>query len=239
MTGITDPKATEDMKRLIALMNENVTFDDHVSAPPAYDYYDYADTAASPSAYDYPVSPAIPSSGVAPPLPISTPDVEDMKRILQLFNSASAESPAARLNDRATKNRELRHALVTENTTKGTRIGSWEIVINEGLHGLKTFDVTSVHTGEAIAGDLTLYDAAHGIVSHLNEGGTINSRVVREILNTEASYAANRQDAATFKVRCEQATSSSRKAIMEDRYFDALEKTKAARIKLTDLVRRI
>jgi hypothetical protein len=126
---------------------------------------------------------------------------------------------------------------IAELTDRGTRIGSWEIVINEDARGLKSFDVTNIHTGEPIATDLTLYDAAHGIVRSLNDGGTINSRTIRDILNLEAQYSSSRQDAALFRSRMETSTTDSRRAVMEARYTEALEKTKAARRRLTGIVK--
>jgi hypothetical protein len=214
-----DPSAKDDMKRLIELMNKGVDFEE-TSAP-------FTNDMSTPD--------TIPVVESYSALSLD-PAVADMKRLLEALNGAQAQDPVRRQTDRSTRDRELREALVTETTHRGTRIGSWEIIVNESAQGLKTFDISNIKTGEAIASELTLYDAAHGIARLLNEGVTINSREIREILNTEANYARSRASAALYKTRMKETTSESRRAIMEDRYMDALEKAKLARITLTKIV---
>jgi hypothetical protein len=211
-----DPKEKNEMARLIALMNQGVNFEESHSQPK-------------------PETRMIESS-----IPVSDldPSIAAMKSILEAFHGT--QSPDRRLADRSDKDRELREALVTEITDRGTRVGSWEIIINEDDQGLKNFDVTNVHTGEPIAVALTVYDAALAITRHLNEGRTINSREIREILNTEASYDSSRQDAAIFRSRMESSQhigNKTRAAVMEARYVESLEKAKTARVKLSRLSR--
>lgn len=213
-----DPNEKNEMARLIAMMNQNVQFDEYAPAPEAI-----------------PVTRMIES---ALPLSDIDPAVAAMKNILEAFHGT--QSPDRRLSERSDRDRELREALVTEVTPRGTRVGSWEIVGNENYQGLKDYDVVNIHTGEPIATALTVYDAALGITRHLNEGLTINSREIREILNTEASYDSNRQDAAIFRSRLEASQHTgnvSRATVMEARYVESLEKAKTARVKLSKLAR--
>ncbi len=215
MNGAPDPKEVSEMARLVRLMNEGVTFDD-------------APEEVSPRTSII--------EGVIDPSPAGVdPSVAAMKSILEAFHGNS--SPVVELTDRATTNRELREALVTENTDRGTRIGSWEIIINEDDQGLKNFDVTNIHTGEPIATELSLYDAAHGIARALNEGEMINSNRVRNILAAEFDYVRARQNAAQFreKARVYEHTGDHRLPLMEDRFDEALSRAKTARQQIVKL----
>ena len=214
-----DPKEKNEMARLITLMNEGVVFEDN-SETEETSYLEGSIPARNDSS-------------------MLDPSIAAMKSILEAFNGS--QSLDKRLADRSETNRELREALVTEVTDRGTRVGSWEIIINENEEGLKNFDVTNVHTGEPIASNLTVYDAALGIARYLNEGMTINSREIRDILNVEASYDSSRRDAANFKSRMEtfsRSGNAARAGIMEARYVESLDKAKSARINLTKISRR-
>jgi hypothetical protein len=176
---------------------------------------------------------------------MSGPEVDakaDMKRILETFYGQG--SPSDNLKQRATVDRELREALITEATTNGTKMGSWEIVTQQDDNGLKSFDIVNVHTNEAIATDLSLYDAAFGIVRTLNEGGAINSPKVRDILVTEAEYARMRQNAANFRDRVKQYSKNvlnegveNKLELAKSRYSDALSRAKMARSRIEKLVK--
>ena len=128
--------------------------------------------------------------------------------------------------------------MVTETTPNGVRVGSWEIEISES-NGLKFYSVSNIHTGEPIASDLTLYDAAKGIASALNEGMTINTPTVRKLLNAEGAYSRARQNAAEFRQSMQIAENRGdrqKRAIAEDRFNEALARAKEARATLTRLV---
>jgi len=215
-----NPQEVGEMARLIRMMNEGVTFEDDAVAAPQPSTVSIIEGVLDNS-----------SSSM-------DPSVAAMKSILEAFNGTS--SPADALADRSSMDRELREALITEATDHGTRIGSWEIVVNENQQGLKNFDVTNVHTGEPIATELSLYDAAHGIVRALNEGLMINSSRVRDILAAEAEYDRARTSAAEFRERgrmLESRGENSRAAIMEDRFDVALAQAKDARTRLVKLAK--
>lgn len=155
------------------------------------------------------------------------PAVNAMQNILDMFKT-----------DGAPVNRELAEAMVTETTDNGVRVGSWEIAISEA-NGLKFYSVSNVHTGEPIASDLTLYDAAKGIASALNEGLTINTPTVRKLLNAEGAYSRARQNAAEHRqsmMVAENRGDSQKRAICEDRFNEALTRAKEARATLSKLV---
>lgn len=147
---------------------------------------------------------------------------DDMKAILELFNKGAQES-VERVREEAKDSKPLRDALMTQKTKDGVKMGSWEIKVHED-GGLKTYDVSNVYTGEAIAQDLTLYESALCLCKLLNFHVGINSSQVKEILNLEEQYARQRQEAAIFKVRVKQRTEAgdhTRAAIAEDRYNEA------------------
>jgi hypothetical protein len=119
--------------------------------------------------------------------------------------------------------RPLRDALVTQRTRDGVKMGSWEIKVLED-NGVKSYDVTNIHTREAIAHDLTLYESALCLCKLLNFHVGINSPAVKGILEMEESYAHHRSEAARFKHRNKQrldAGDTARAAIAEDRYDEA------------------
>lgn len=141
-------------------------------------------------------------------------------------------------NVESSTNKELREAMVTAKTDNGVRVGSWEITV-EDTNGLKSYTVSNIHTREPIASELTLYDAAKGIASSLNEGMTINTPHIRKILNAEGAYSRARQSAADYRqtmMISESKGNTKRKAIAEDRYNEALRKAKEARLALAELV---
>lgn len=214
MTGAPDPKEVSEMARLVRMMNEGVSFDEPEQ---------FVDSTPNP----------IKESSVR--LSDMDPSVAAMKNILEMFQNSGTEP----LVERAERDVELREALITEQTETGTRIGSWEISSNEDARGLKTFDIRSVHTGEPIATELTLYDAARGICRALNEGEVINSPRVRDILTAEFEYARARQNAAEFreKAMIYERRGDSRRPLMEDRFDEALARAKSARGRVVKLAR--
>lgn len=161
------------------------------------------------------------------------PSVNAMQNILDLFKTG--EDPASVMAERARTDRALAEAMVTDRTTNGVRVGSWEIVISEE-NGLKSYSVSNIHTGEPIATDLTLYDAAKGLASALNEGKTINTPIVRRLLNAEGAYSRARQSAADFRQTMMVAESAQKRAIAEDRFNEALLRAKEARAAIARLV---
>ena len=202
---------TNDMQRLIMAMNEGVYLEDQPKAVEPTFESKVRETHVDPSS-------------------------NDMQNILNLFKGA--DEPVSRMNERSVSDKQLREAMVTETTANGVRVGSWEIRIRD-IGGLKSYTVSNIHTNEPIASDLTLYDAAKGIASALNEGLTINTPTVRKLLNAEGSYSRARQSAAEFRqsmTLAEGRGDRTKKAIAEDRFNEALARAKEARTLLSKLV---
>lgn len=203
-----------DMKSLIMAMNEGVSLDD-LPPPPVATLPQQVETYKGTH-----VDPA----------------VNAMQHILDMFKTDG--NPAAAMAERSLTDRKLAEAMVTETTENGVRVGSWEIKISEA-NGLKFYSVSNIHTGEPIASELTLYDAAKGIASALNEGMTINTPTVRKLLNAEGAYSRARQSAAEFRQTMQIAESRGdrqKRAIAEDRFNEALARAKEARATLSRLV---
>lgn len=155
------------------------------------------------------------------PRPVDS-DTAAMKAILESFHAATDN-----LLNEAPVDRELREALITEPTTMGARIGSWEIRVRESRKR-KLYDVVHMN-GEVLASDLSLYEAAHGLVRILNEGGHINCYTAIELLRAEQDYSGRLQDMVHYKHSLTINPNSPRRAVLEARYGDAKRRAIAAR----------
>lgn len=174
---------------------------------------------------------------------------EDMANIIRKFNAGASsaylsdalDDSIQHLRDNAVSDRRLRDALVTERTSHGVKMGSWEIKVNEE-GTTKYYDVVNVHTKEPIANDLTLYESALALTKLLNFSVGINSPKIQEVLDLENKYARVRQDAAIFRARMKQrmaANDLTRAAIAEDRYNEARSEALALRESIVSLSKRV
>lgn len=169
--------------------------------------------------------------------PKGDPEVEAMKVILERLNQASGEV-VERLYEEAEHDHELGEALATDTTEHGARIGGWEIRVNEVGIGDRRYDVVNAVTKEPIAKDLFLYEAAYGLVKHLNQGVTINDRRVRHLLRIEEEFVRNRTDAASHKRRRDRLNDQGDEvgaAIAEDRFDESKRRAIIARDRLQHL----
>lgn len=150
-------------------------------------------------------------------------DTAQMKEILERFHAATDN-----ILTEAPVDRELREALITEPTGTGARIGAWEIRVRE-TRQRKLYDVTHIVSGETLASGLSLYEAAHGLVRILNEGGRINCYTAIELLRAEQDYSGRLQDMVHYKYRLTNNPNSPRRTVLEARYGDAKRRAIAAR----------
>ena len=150
---------------------------------------------------------------------VSSAETDAMKKVLENMNGlfSAMNGTMDVLTEQAEYDPELRTALVTERTARGSRIGSWEIV----KHGDNDFDVIHTGTGEPIAKSLKIYEAAVGLAKALNSGKTLTDEPVRQILVLESRYAQNLDKAAHFKQMAKKLVetgNTKRAAIQEDRF---------------------
>lgn len=166
------------------------------------------------------------------PAPMSN-DIAAMAKIMAAFSSVADD-----VVERADTGHypELSKALVTEATEKGARVGSWEI---EGrtVDGFgKFYEVLHVTTGEPIASDLRLYEAALALVNALNDGYPITTSRVKSILAIEEEYARNLSDAVGYASRMK-VTEGAQHDIAEARYSEAKRRALTAKKNLTSFTR--
>ena len=149
---------------------------------------------------------------------VGSADAEAMKEVLlRLQNLSESAAPA----QDGMVDHELNEALVTVPTPRGARIGSWEIIKNQGKH--PTYDVVSADGSTTIAKDLFVYEAAYGLTKVLNKGVPINDSRVTELLRLEESFVTKRNDAEAYKQRAKKFRESGedhRANVAEDRHDD-------------------
>lgn len=207
------PGEVSEMARLRALMEGEYT-------PPPAPASTSGTTAAAVFTPDVPGSP-------------SPQAVQHMKTILAAMNGAvegvvREVAPTAPASSRTVVDRMLTEALETEITPEGARVGGWDIKVH-GEGKQKLYDVVGVNEGVVIARDLSLYEAALGLVRVLNAGGVVNSPEALEILSAEREYASALHDAVLFARRLKESPSNPRRPIFEDRYGEAKRRAIHAR----------
>lgn len=167
------------------------------------------------------------------PTMVGDPNIAEMKLILERFHSA-----AGTVIKEAPLDRDLRDSLNMELTETGAKYGGWEIVVKKtGKRSL--YDVINIETRAVLAADLMLYEAAIGVVRHLNEDGFINSKPLLEMLRYEQEYAAAVNDMVIFKHHMTKSPRSPRKPIYEDRYGAAKRKAIGCRDQVYRLSARL
>lgn len=160
---------------------------------------------------------AVPSiDEVALPVQSRRKSVDDnnVENMLAKFYSASESFVAESESDR-----QLRRALSTEKTSNGVRVGSWEIISNAGER--KTWNIRHIKTKDEIASDLCVYEAAQALVHMLNDGRKINDPEVKEVLALEEQYARNLSDAVSYRRVLRAGSSTTKQAVLEDRFENA------------------
>lgn len=138
---------------------------------------------------------------LAGPGAVSRRDVAAMADVLARLNQA-VNSTSATLLEESQRNPEIREALQTTVNAKGVKIGQYQIVTNldeSRMVNKQNFSVVNQMTGETIAHELGLYEAAHALVRLLNRGLFVNDDRIRQLLEAEATYTSQKMDALRFK----------------------------------------
>jgi len=165
-------------------------------------------------------------------------DVQAMKTILERF-SRSADTLISEIDsDNPVQDRPLREAMLMEPTDDGVVVGLWEIKTKTDS-GRKLYDVVKVDENTPIASDLTIYEAARGLVQALNDGLPINSVFVRDLLQNEADHANAVHDAihAKYALKNHRLTESKRE-LLEDKYSAAFRRASHARHRVLEIFKR-
>lgn len=159
--------------------------------------------------------------------PVAAGASQEMKLILERFHTAAGNA-VTKVNDEAAYDRDLREALMTERTDAGSRIGDWNIEMRqEGKR--KFYNVVQADGATCIATDLLLYEAAHGLVRILNNGGRLNSKAAINLLRAEQEYAGALNDAVLYKHYLVKNPNDRRVGIFEAKYSAATRRAISAR----------
>ncbi len=171
-------------------------------------------------------------------------DVDAMAQVLTRLNNVVGQVSADILLE-SHQNNEIKEALSTESTATGVKIGCYEIKINldeSRLVNKQNYSVVNKITGEILAHELGLYEAAHGLVKMLNSGVYINSQSVRELLEAEAAYTSHKQDAIRFKRRAKKSLnvgSTHEHGLYEARQISSMDKAMSAKARVKKIYNNI
>jgi hypothetical protein len=178
-----------------------------------------------------PVSQPVELAGPGQP---SRRDVEAMAQVLRKLEFAVDQTSSHMITESA-HDSNLKEALLTNVTTDGVQIGIYKI--QQGLDesrvaGKQYYNVINSVSGHVIASELSLYEAAHGLVRLLNSGHYVNSPQVIKLLNAESSYTSHKIDAVRYhrmNKKAERVGEYTRAQLMETRKMDSLDKAMAAK----------
>jgi len=140
---------------------------------------------------------------------------------------------------------ELKEALDTSADDTGVKIGRWRINIREeqrriGKKTDKFYDIVHSSTGDLVAADLAVYEAAHGIVKLMNKGYMVNSRPIMELLREDEKFYSQREDARIFTVKAlteERRGNEDKQDLFEARLDYAKEQAHNARNRISKIVK--
>jgi hypothetical protein len=165
---------------------------------------------------------------------VSQKEINAMAEVLRRLDGAVTQTSHHMVTESA-GDRELKEALQTTSDHSGVKIGVYKIktdVDETRTAGKQYHSVVNSVTGDVLAHELSLYEAAHGLVRMLNSGLYINSRSVRELLEAEATYTSHRIDAIRFNrqmKKCVVAGDINRAQLMETRKQSSLDKASQAK----------
>lgn len=131
---------------------------------------------------------------------VTARDVQAMADVLRRLDSA-VNSAHVQMVQESVSDNKLKEALMTEPVPQGVKIGVYQIQQHTDptrVAGAQYYSVVNKHTGETLAHELSLYEAAHGLVRMLNQGKFFNSACVRDLLEAEAAYTSQRIDAVRY-----------------------------------------
>lgn len=166
---------------------------------------------------------------------VTSRDIQAMAQVLNKLN-AVMESTHQHMWEQGAQDPEMAEALITEKQADHVKIGQYKIRVQEDAHrvaGKQYYSVVNVVTGDTLAHELSLYEAAHGLVRMLNRGMWINSPKVRELLEAEAAYTGHRVDAIRYHRMLQKLTESvsnqSKRELYETRKQVSLDKSMQAK----------
>lgn len=165
---------------------------------------------------------------------VSSRDINAMADVLRKLENA-VNSTSSNMLEESARDPELKAALNTTATSDGVKIGIYKIqqqLDESRVAGKQYYNVINQVTGHVVAHELSLYEAAHGLVKMLNNGLYFNSAPVRQLMEAEAAYTSHKIDAVRFHraARKQQKMGHEGKSqLMETRKQDSLDKAMLAK----------
>lgn len=181
---------------------------------------------------------------LAGPGQVTSREIQAMANVLEKFNQA-VNATHKELVQESFNNPQIAEALITEKQTDAVRVGSYKIEIRLDEHrvaGKQYYDVMHTQTGEILAHELSLYEAAHGLVKLLNSGKYVNHPQVRELLEAEATYTSHRIDAIRYHQmvrKAEQMNDWSKQDVYEARKAASMDRAAQAKVKIKRIYSKI
>ena len=171
---------------------------------------------------------------LAGPGQVSSRDVAAMADVLRKLESA-VNNTSAEIVTESQEDPFLREALSTTSTEDGVKIGIYKIqqqLDENRLAGRQYYNVINQVSGHVVAAELSLYEAAHGLVRMLNNGLYFNSASVRSLIEAEAAYTSHKIDAVRYHRmmrRCLREGNNSKAQLMETRKQNSMDKAMMAK----------
>jgi hypothetical protein len=174
---------------------------------------------------------------------VTSRDIQAMAQVLQKFNQA-VEVTHRELVRESTHDHKVAEALITERESDHVRVGSYKISVRmdeSRVAGKQYYDVIHTRTGECLAHELSLYEAAHGLVRMLNSGKYVNHPEVRELLEAEAAYTSHRIDALHYHKlwrRAQHKQDATKQDVYEARKMASLDRAAQAKARVKKIYNR-
>lgn len=209
------PQEREAMSRLLEIMNGNQPGG---SAQPSHS------TALTES------DPVV----LAGPGQVTSRDVAAMADVLRLLENA-VNNTSTEMVSESQEDSFLKEALETTTTSDGVKIGIYKIqqqLDENRVAGRQYYNVINQVSGHVVATELSLYEAAHGLVRMLNHGLYFNSQSVRGLMEAEAAYTSHKIDAVRYHrmmKRSQREGNSSKAQLMETRKQSSMDKAMIAK----------
>ena len=174
---------------------------------------------------------------------ISSRDIQAMAQVLSKFNQAVNQTHKDLIRE-SVHDANVAEALVTERIQDNVRIGPYKIAVRmdeSRVAGKQYYDVIHSQTGDKLAHELSLYEAAHGLVRLLNSGKYVNHPQVRELLEAEAAYTGHRVDAIRYHNMINKAKKTQqlmKLEVYEARKADHMDRAAIAKAQVKKLYRQ-
>ena len=155
-------------------------------------------------------------------------DVDAMSKIMAGFNEATT-SVAHKVKKTITESTK---------TEKGVKVGAFSVENNKE----DRYDILDTRSDSVLFEDIQLYETVCCIANHLNEGKTINSQEIMEIIKINALFERNYTSAIQHKNSyqvAKRATNEGRMDIAQARFSQSKHEAGKYKRKITNLYENI